>query len=311
MAAGRFLPPEDRKTDTSSETLYDPARPIFFMHVPKTSGLSMTRSLVDAIQPRIIFQGFDQSTFGSFQDFASIDRELRKTICLDSRTIPPDADLVAGHLSYSTLSRVNPRAHLVTVLREPISRILSHWLYLRALPDESLVRWGEWSRYTRWARRPLEDFLAREDLGCQIDNLAVRMLLWPHPQIPAAGFIDTRYDERLIDEATRRVERFAFIDAIENLDFPASLARWLGKSLSYGRDNETPAVPTELRSQLHEELSPEAIELLESHSRLDYQLWAKIVARGVTHLRSETFQKQVLMKTVARFAGLLSPATDG
>ena len=237
-----------------------------------------------------------------------MDADLRKTIYIDQATIPQDAGLVCGHLAYTTLWRVFKQAQLVTVLREPVSRVLSHWLYWRASSDESLLRWGTWSRYVTLARKPLADFLDRTDLGCQIDNLAVRMLVWPHPHISDSGFIDRRYDDTLVHEAMLRLQRFAFVDAIENPDFPINLAQWFGKSLHYGRENPTPAISPELSSFLHEELTPKAIDLLESHTRLDNQLWTKVIAWRAPHFEVEKLRRRILLTTVARYSWLLSSA---
>jgi hypothetical protein len=289
------------------ETPYSALEPILFMHVPKSSGISMTQAAMNALLPRATFQGLDRSIFGLFQHFGTLDPDLRKMICFDFKSIPPDADFVAGHFSYSTLSQVRPTGQLITVLREPISRILSHWLYWRAQSDESLVAWGDWADFVRCARRPLEDFLTHEDLGCQIDNLTVRMLLWPHPRIPSRGFINADDDANLIIEASERLERFTFVDAIETPDFPGNLGRWLGKPVKYGWHNETPAIAAEFTSSLYRELTSRTLELLESHSRLDRQLWERVIAYRAPALNPERLQRRVLMRNVARYAALLCP----
>jgi len=281
------------------------------MHVPKTSGTAMSRSLIDALRPRVIIQKcFDRPHFGAFHEFDTIGADLRKRIYLDQETIPRDAEFVSGHLSYATLSRSFKQAQFVTVLREPISRILSQWLFWRSQTDESLFRWGAWARHVMSSRRPLADFLVHEDIACQIDNVVVRMLVWPHPHIPDRGFIDSRHDETLVHEAILKLERFAFVDAIENPDFPPSLARWLGKSLNYDRENITPSISPEFRSLLHEELTPKAIDLLESHSRLDHRLWTKVITRRAQHLNTEKLQRRILMTIAARYSCLLSSAPE-
>jgi len=289
---------------------YDPARPIVFMHVQKCAGTSIRRSLSEALQPRTYFEGFDEVNFGTFNRFDTFAPDLRKTVLLEQEIIPVEADLVCGHFSFTRLWREFSQGQFVTMLREPISRILSHWLFWRAQSDESLVRWGEWSRNVKRARNPLEEFVQRKELSCQLDNLMVRMLLWPHPHIPDRGFINSRHDRALLQEACERLECFAFVDTMENPEFPATFERWLGKPLCYRHYNETPPVVSEFSSSLSGELTYRTIEALEGHSRLDAQLWTNVIAKRMPHLRSEILRQSTLLATVARYSLLLSSSPN-
>jgi hypothetical protein len=91
-----------------SDTPYTALQPTLFMHVPKTSGISMTQSLADALRPRATFQGLDQSIFGPFQSFSTLGPDLQKMICFDFESIPKEADFVAGHFAFRTLSHFRP-----------------------------------------------------------------------------------------------------------------------------------------------------------------------------------------------------------
>jgi hypothetical protein len=266
----------------------------------------MRRSLNEVLQPRSFFEGFDGVNFGTFRGFDTFAPDLRKTILLEHEIIPVEADLVCGHLSFTRLSREFSQGQFVTVLREPISRILAHWLFWRAQSDEDLVRWGEWSRHVKCARNPLEEFLGREELSCQLDNLMVRMLLWPHPHIPDCGFIDSRHDRALLQEACGRLDCFDFVDTMENPEFPATFEQWLGKPLHYHHYNETLPIASEFSSSLSGELTYRATGALEGHSRLDAQLWTNVVAKRMPHLRPETLRQRTLLATVARYSFLLS-----
>jgi hypothetical protein len=114
--------------------------------------------------------------------------------------------MVHGHFAFSTLQARYPNHQYMTLLREPYSRILSHWLYWRMQRNDELAGWGEWgTNHVRLARQPLAQFLGNATLACQIDNLRTRMLLWPHPNIPDNSFIDERDDEVLISTALARL----------------------------------------------------------------------------------------------------------
>ena len=69
------------------------------------------------------------------------------------------SDFIAGHIAFSSLRQRYGSANYLTVLREPLSRILSHWLFWRTVPDDDLARFGAWADYVRRAREPLKDFL--------------------------------------------------------------------------------------------------------------------------------------------------------
>jgi hypothetical protein len=285
---------------------FDGSRPLLFMHIPKVSGTAIASGLMQALSPASVVTGLDHCLFGPFANFGSIDQRIRSGIYGSSALMPKDADLVTGHFALSTLLAAYPTAQRVTFLREPFSRLLSHWLYWRQHTDEDLLLWGEWADRVREARKPLAAFLNDSALACTTDNLMLRMLLWPHPLIPMDRFIDPRNDEQLVSDALARLLAFDFVDIVENRSFIHRLSCWLGRRFEYGRHNETKPIPDQLRAPLHRELTPEAHELLEVRSRLDLRLWAQIAAyhrpdRPVSKLREQT-----ILANVARHSVLMS-----
>lgn len=285
---------------------YDPARSLGFMHIPKTSGTAVTHSLADATGSQRWIYGFDHVLFGGFDGYDSIDPTIRSHIYADPTTLPKDVDFVSGHLALSTLTTRYPTTQLVTFLREPNSRILSLWLYCRAFTDEQLRGWGDWQRYLHKAREPLAQFLSFRALGCQVDNIYVRMLLCPHPFIPQNDFIDPRHDEILLRDAFRRLKLFAYTDVIENPDFEANLRAWLGAPFNYARVNETNFMPGALKAPLHNELTSEALDLLDARGRLDLCLWNELAHQRVTQVTPQGLRAQTLTRTVARHSWLIA-----
>jgi len=284
---------------------YDPAAATVFVHIPKTSGVALTKGLTEALAPARTLLGFDGALFGGFRDFDSIDPALRRNIYLDPSALPPDVGLVAAHMAVSTTMRAYRRAQYVTVLREPSSRILSQWLYWRTQSDDSIAAWGKWAPFVRQARNPLSEFLTCRDVACQVDNLSVRMLLWPHGLIPEDDFIAPCHDDILLGEAITLLDRFAFADLVENPDLRVNFERWLGRPFTYVRANETTPVPPQLKAPLHGELTPQALDLLEARGRLDLKLWLALARKRVPHLKAEIFRECTLIGSVARHAWLM------
>ena len=54
-------------------------------------------------------------------------------------------------------------------------------------------------------RHLLIQFLLDREIACQIDNLSVRLLLWPHSMIPQNDFIEDRYDDLFVRGAVARL----------------------------------------------------------------------------------------------------------
>jgi hypothetical protein len=222
---------------------FDRSRSLLFMHIPKTAGSSLHAALFEALHPSIALKGFDLVHFGSFSDFSSIREEIRRTIYFFPDAMPARAELVSGHIACSSLCQRFPRGQLITVLREPVSRILSHWLYWRSLTDDQLMPWGSWGDLAKQSRLRLTEFLNSRRLACDLDNVIVRMLLWPHKPMPVDDFIDPHDDRRLLAQAWRILRNFDFVDVIENPRLSDNLQEWLKYPFALARLNETARVP--------------------------------------------------------------------
>jgi hypothetical protein len=280
------------------------------MHIPKTSGTALTRGLRSAISPLREATGFDRTLFGSFCAFDSFAPDERSRIYLSSADLPLDSDFIFGHITFSLLRQRYGSINYLTVLREPVSRLLSHWLFWRTITDVYLARFGAWADYLRLARRPLKEFLSCQELACQTDNLSVRLLLGSHRLIPGDDFIDCRDDDILVDGAIVALKQFAFADVIENPNMPANLEAWLGRPVPYSVANETPRAPLSLRSSLHSELTPEALTLLENRTRLDLKLWTWLAKKCVIGANVAAMRHRIILCNVARHASLLTPFSE-
>jgi len=182
------------------------------MHIPKTSGTALGVGMVASLQPSATVAGFDHCLFGTFDQFDTLAQIQRQRVYDSPAWLPRAADFIFGHFALSTLRQAYPRAPTCTVLREPASRLLSHWIHWRQHTDAELASWGAWADRVRCARQPLATFLREQLAACQTDNLALRMLLWPHPLVPPDGFIDPADDDRLVREASARLRGFDFVD---------------------------------------------------------------------------------------------------
>ena len=213
---------------------------------------------------------------------------------------------VAGHISLSTLLAGRPESQLVTILREPISRILSHWLFCRAATDAQLEPWGsEWSIIVQQSRGSLMDFLTAPMGASQSDNLMLRYLLRPHTMIPEAGFIDERHDDALLAEAVDRLRSFSLVDVSENPVLEINLGRWFGGPMDLPHLNQASEIPPTLRRDILVDLTDATFALLRHRARLDLALWTIVFQRFAPDAAIQQIQQRALTRDIVRLSRLL------
>jgi hypothetical protein len=292
--------------DMAHRQPYQPGQPVAFLHIPKSAGSSLTGALIAALTPRTSFAsgGIDRCMFGTLA-FDRLQETARRLIVFDASAIP-DVEFLTGHLSLSVMSQASPQAQFITVLREPTSRLISLWLFLRSFPSSFHEAWGPWSEVIRLCYLPLRDFLLAPQFACQTDNQTLRMLLWPHPLIPDGGFIDERHDRTLLDDALSRLERFSFVDVVENPALSRNLSAWLGRPLVVGRNNETGAIPEPLKIPLAEDLDLGTSDRIASSSRLDAVLWSTVVRQQLRGVEWQTLRAQTLARNLSNYSRLVA-----
>jgi hypothetical protein len=272
---------------------------VAFMHIPRTSGTSVTTGLAASLSP--LRPGV---LFGTFNPFSITNLELSRLFYVGFKELPSDADFVAGHVSFPTLKAKYPMFRHITFLREPISRVLSHWLFFRGMSEDRLRAWEPFSDIIRIAQSHLREYLFDRRMANQIDNIYVLMLLWPHRLIKDDGFIDEKDDEELLIEATSQLDLFAYSDVIENPTFHRRLEAWMGSDILYARVNETPQIPRLVKPNLQVECCIKALAVLKMRTRLDSRLWRILAKRRVEGISARTLRDYALTQNVVRFATL-------
>ena len=302
-----FARPQPRAQMRLAGQPRDTARPLAVMHIPKTSGMALIGGLTAALRPRQLLSGFDLCLFGGFDRFDTIAPDVRSHIHVTPAQVPQGADVIAAHMACSTLQAAYPAAQMMTFLREPRCRLLSHYVYWRAQTPDALSPWGAWAQVSLSARERLEVFLQRAGIAAQTDNLSLRMLLWPHPAIPRDGFIAERDDATLVEQALARLDGFSFLEIIERPGLTEALSAWCGAAVTYAVVNETPHVPDAARTLLEQEFTPAAFDALHRRTRLDAALWTALAARHMAEPAAAQLAAAAFARGVARFARLLAP----
>ena len=102
---------------------------VFFDHVPKCGGTSVTKYLQANYLLRKTFSIKTHAGSTSIEGFKTASQQTRYKY-----------DLVKGHNAHQLIAYVSPECIKVTVLREPVDRIISHYYYAKRVPSHYLFK---------------------------------------------------------------------------------------------------------------------------------------------------------------------------
>lgn len=253
---------------------------IVFVHLPKCGGTATTNALRRALKPRSEYFGHSISTFGHFEAFETCSDACLKTIVREASDLPPGADFVCGHLQYQFTRQAYPDHRFLLLMREPRSRLVSHWLYWRSNSDEVLAPWGEWGEWVKSARQDFAEFLSDPRGFSQTDNVAARMLLQPHPTIregeliPRSGFADL---ESSIGEILDAIDSLGFT---EDPELQQRLEQFIGQTLEYKRENVTFVRTDDLDLDVRKQVELVDPALIDRMTFLDGFVWRRTLERS-------------------------------
>jgi hypothetical protein len=97
-------------------------QPLIFMHIPKCGGTTLTSILTEAVPEDRRFSVDGRNIAGSRKELAGLSETERERI-----------ELLLGHLCYGWHELLAPRrARYFTIVREPVSRVVSHFDFVRS-----------------------------------------------------------------------------------------------------------------------------------------------------------------------------------
>lgn len=200
---------------------------VLFLHVPKAAGTSYALALARALDGPSLMVDIP-GTYSS-EEFQQVDPE----------TLRPYG-LVGAHVDYG-LCRRAPWLAPVTVLRDPVDRIVSWYHYV--LRDEG-ASLRPWRRFIEQRRLSVEEFLLHPQLRWlqgQAETMQIAGYLWSGDELP--------YVDDLVPEAVANLSTFAHFGLYERLGDSLRLARaelGLGAVPTLPDENVSPPRPREL-----------------------------------------------------------------
>jgi hypothetical protein len=220
--------------------------PLIFLHIPKTAGLSLRDILLKHIPGP------------SFRIIHPIDDTAR----LAALPEPERAalELVEGHLYYGVHELLPSPSRYLTMLRDPVERVLSYYSFVREFKDHHLNAAVNRPGFT------LADCF-RSRLTIELDNFMVRCLAGSrHIHVPFGGVTSA-----MLDEAAANLDRIDLLGLTEHFD--KSLARFCA-ALNW----PTPPAPrlnTTSARLRRVDLYDEESALIAEHNRFDAALYRR------------------------------------
>jgi hypothetical protein len=222
------------------------ARPVIFLHIPKTAGTSLRQSIAHVYSEERCLFVYDPAFFTDPEQAAAMRERAGR------------ADVVFGHMSYGVHESLGLEARYVTVLREPVARVAS--FFRHQARDEQSEYYGDIA-----AGMTLVDLLRSEKCH-QVNNHMCRILSGRHTD--AAVF-----DRQELTLAWANVDtQFLAVGLTERLDRSVEA---FGRALGWPAAPSVPllnADPEPDRYPLDEETRAE----IERYNALDQRLYRRV-----------------------------------
>jgi carbon monoxide dehydrogenase subunit G len=244
---------------------------LVFVHIRKTAGKTLRQ---------ILYRNYSRGRTRLVRNyFVAPDISLNVVKDLASAP-PPDLRAIHGHFLFWPDIVWPENTQFLTLLRDPVERVISHYFWLR-------------SRSNRF-RKTLEEAVGE---GAIHDNLQTRVLA---AQMPPFG----ETTEDMLEAALAGLNRMTVVGLTEHFDESLVLAtRALGwRRMLYRRENVTPD------RKPREEIPPKIIALINRRNELDIELYRTASERFYREIESlgDEFQIEVaaLERANERVAGL-------
>lgn len=212
---------------------------LIFLHIPKTAGTTLNRIIEWQYRPLSIFSVDPYRIRATVQRFKTFSEQRRRRY-----------RVVRGHLHYGIHEFLPQGATYITILREPVARLLSSYHFILRRPLHPLHR------------KLKKERLAVEDL----------IRLTPHRQNLQCRFIsgigtNGICDERALDLAKKNLTRsFRVVGLSER--FQESLLLMI---TAFGW--KVPFYENRKVSKVRPSLEPGMVDMIRAHNRLDLELY--------------------------------------
>jgi Sulfotransferase family len=211
---------------------------LIFLHIPKTAGTTLNRIIEWQYSPLSIFTVDPHAIRATPERFKTLSEERRRQL-----------RVVRGHMVYGIHEFLPQGATYITMLRDPVARLLSAYSFILRRP-----------------LNPMHRKLKRGQLGVEAfirltpnrQNLQCRIL---------AGVKDVSCDQRLLDIAKENIAKsFSVVGLCERFEESLILiAEAFGWKIPYYENRKV--------SKIHPVLEPSVVNMIQEHNHLDMELY--------------------------------------
>src|SRR5918912_423372 len=242
---------------TAESAVAEEERALLFLHIPKAGGTTLHSVIERQFAPAVTFRITGMTPAQSIREFINLPAERRYRI-----------RLLMWHMPYGLHRYLSVPATYITMLRDPIDRVVSHYYFVRRSPGVA------YHREVAASRMSLDDFV-RERAAINANNDQTRLLsgvkkvnkkLWGEGQ----GVNEEACDVDILEIAKANIrDHFTLVGLAESFDESLLLLRkrlgW--RNVYYVKRNVTKGRPAK------REVPRETISLIEKHNELDMALY--------------------------------------
>src|ERR1044071_1730256 len=246
-------------------------RALLFLHIPKAAGTTLHSVIERQFQPAVTYTIPGADSPQGIKEFIELPPEQRAKI-----------RLLKGHMPYGLHKYLSVPATYITMLRDPVDRVVSHYYFVRRSPGVS--HHSEVSS----GRMGLDDFVReRASIGANNDQTRlisgvekVNRKLWSGGE----GVNEEPGDTDILEIAKANIrDHFTHVGLAENFDESLLLLRrrlgW--RNVYYVKQNVT-------KGRLSKRQVPrETLSLIEKHNELDMALYEYARARFEEEIKEQ------------------------
>lgn len=219
---------------------------ILFLHIPKTAGTTLrwlSQRNYDA-SSMLEYKWWFHYAYVPIDEFRALPQTRRDSLAF-----------VAGHMSFGLHKAIARPSTYITVVREPVSRVISEFYHTIRAPKHPL--------HNQVVEMSLYDYLL-SGLALDVDNGQTRRLSGVGADVSYG-----RCSTEMLEQAQHNLRsHFSLVGLTERFDETVLLLKYaLGWSPYYLVQNRGRNRP------LRPDLSQEVVEIIREHNRLDIQLY--------------------------------------